>query len=229
MGLSLEVGILSDLKEADAEGFAHFAESFARLGSFLRQLGLPPHCEPDDSKVWSGDMYGYSGLHYLRRLAAHVEYENRLPQPGNDDSSKDVLLARYYDDYCARQGFVGKLLGRKPRRPKGFNHLVMHSDAEGYYLPIDFADVLFPPDELRIPGGMVGSTHRLQNECLKLKEILRIPERLTQECDELCEAMEHQGEGEELWSRYGIECFSCVQLLAACEASLQSGAAIVFT
>src|SRR5688572_505740 len=67
MGLSLEVGILADLKEHDPEGAQQFREEFETLNRFLASEGLPPHHEPESCEVWSGDMWGYSGLHYLRR------------------------------------------------------------------------------------------------------------------------------------------------------------------
>jgi hypothetical protein len=73
MGLDLEVGILADFKEADAEGFAYFKEQFGILNQFLSDAGLGTHVEPEElDEVFSCRMYGYSGLHYLRRIAAHL-------------------------------------------------------------------------------------------------------------------------------------------------------------
>jgi hypothetical protein len=82
MGLALEVGILADLKEADPEGFEYHAAALARLNRFLESRELPPHCEPDDCEVWSGETIGYSGLHDLRRLAAYLDCDAPLPTPG---------------------------------------------------------------------------------------------------------------------------------------------------
>jgi hypothetical protein len=39
-------------------------------------------------------MYGYSGPHYLRRVAAHLHFDGRLPQPGDHTASQDALLER---------------------------------------------------------------------------------------------------------------------------------------
>ena len=41
------------------------------------------------------------------------------------------------------------------------SHLLVHSDAEGYYVPIDFGDPIFD-DEL--PGSMLGSSQALLRE-----------------------------------------------------------------
>ena len=71
MGLGLEVGILADLRENDEEGYEYFRSQLDALNSCLQQANIPDHAEPEDCEVWSGEMFGYSGLHYLRRFAAH--------------------------------------------------------------------------------------------------------------------------------------------------------------
>jgi hypothetical protein len=44
MGLALEVGILADLKEADAEGVAYFKERFGILNQSSLQRGAGDAC-----------------------------------------------------------------------------------------------------------------------------------------------------------------------------------------
>lgn len=45
------------------------------------------------------------------------------------------------------------------------SHLIVHSDAEGFYLPIDFAEPLFDrTDTHQLPGGILGSSQRLLDE-----------------------------------------------------------------
>ena len=41
-------------------------------------------------------MYGYSGLHYLRRIAAYLWADKPIPSPGKDNPEKDPLLEKYY-------------------------------------------------------------------------------------------------------------------------------------
>jgi hypothetical protein len=82
MGLNLEVGILADLKEADDDGFAYFKEQFKILNQVLSGAGLGTHVEPEElDEVFSCDMYGYSGLHYLRRIGAHLALGRPTPPP----------------------------------------------------------------------------------------------------------------------------------------------------
>jgi hypothetical protein len=229
MGLALEVGILADLRENDEEGYEYFRSQFEVLNSYLHQLNIPAHAEPEDCDVWSCEMFGYSGLHYLRRVAAHLDTNGRLPPPGDDDSSKDPVLAGYYQAAeGAKASFMSRLLGRQKIQRK-FDHLVLHSDAEGFYLPIEFQDVIFPDESLEIAGGMVGSSYQLLKECKRIAAALEIPDDLDETSDALWEAADSQGEGSLKWERYGIESFSCVCLMRGCRKSIETGASLVFT
>jgi len=215
MGLSLEVGYLADLLKNDEEGAKWFQGNIQRLNTFLTSMNLPPHTEPERCDIFSCDMYGYSGLHYLRRIAAHLDLNSVLPPPGEDDPTEDPAIEQY----------SSSLLGQGELT---FDHLMLHSDAEGYYLPQDFGSVLFPPEALNIPGGMVGSSNRLREECKRLATALGLPLDLDPESEIVWEAPESQGEGETQWQRYGIESFICLRLFHACEHSIKNGAAIVF-
>jgi hypothetical protein len=228
MGLALSVGLLSDLKRNDNEGFEAFSTYFVNLNRLLESNNLPVHSEPFDIEPWDAEMFGYSGLHYLRRLAAYVDSGIELPGPGDDNSAQDERLEAYFSDVIGKQpSFLTALFRKRKGFKRGFDHLIVHSDAEGFYLPLDFPGVLFADDE-EIPGGMVGSTPRLLSECDRLAKILDIPAHITKDSDELWEAIESQGEGETLWQRYGVESFTCVALREACRVSMRTGAAIVF-
>src|ERR1035438_8868305 len=181
MGLAVEVGYLADLGQNDEEGAQSFRDGLAQLNSFLASQGLSPHNEPETCEVLSFDMYGYSGLHYLRRIAAHLDLRGILPPPGEEDASEDEIMAEYYrlaDQ--ASPGFFGRLFGKRSRA-RTFDHLMLHSDAEGYYLPQGFRSVLFPADEFQIPGSMIGSSHRLHEECMQLAAALQLPPDLDPE------------------------------------------------
>ena len=95
-------------------------------------------------------------------------------------------------------------------------------------MPQDFLKVIFPAENLKIPGAMIGSVPRLQEECRALARLLEIPDGLDTESDAVLEAAENPAAFSARWQRYGVESFSCLRLLAACEASLKTGAAIVF-
>jgi hypothetical protein len=229
VGLALEVGILADLNKNDAEGFEYHAGAISRLNGFLASCGLPQHSEPTECEVWSGEMLGYSGLHDLRRLAAHFDCQRTLPPPSNGESSEDSTLAAYFAAVeKKRPTLVSRLFRSGPTFRREFDHLIVHSDAEGYYLPHEFEGVLFPPSALQIPGGMVGSVPRLLRELDRLAELLEIPAHLSDGADELWEAADAPSANGDTWKRYGRESFGCVMLREACRRAMSTGAILVF-
>ncbi|WP_386065973.1 hypothetical protein ACFJIW_15625 [Tahibacter sp. UC22_41] len=228
MGLSLSVGIFADLEEDDPEVAQDFAQHFAFVGTVLERAGLPKHVEPSTGDAWGAQMYGYSGLHYLRRIAAHLDAGFPLPSPGDRKSSADPVLKAYFAEVSGQKpGWMQRLIRKQPRFARSFDHLIVHSDAEGFYLPQNFEQVLFADDK-KLPGGMLGSVPKLLAELERLAAALGIPDDLHSQSERLWEAADSHGEGDELWQRYGIESYSCVVLREACRKSLTSGAAIVF-
>ena len=228
MGLSVCVGLLADVERNDAEGAGSLREHLAFVDFMLRQEGLPQHVEPTDVESWDAQMFGYSGLHYLRRIAAHIDAGLPLPPPGDDKSSGDEILKAYFASVLNQApGLLKRLFGKTPRFSRSFDHLIVHSDAEGFYLPQDFPSVLFADDK-KLPGGMLGSAPRLGSELERLAIALGIPDTLHSQSEELWEAADSQGEGVMPWQKYGIESFSCVVLREACRKSLATGSAIVF-
>jgi hypothetical protein len=231
MGLSLSVGYLADVMTNDPEGSIVVSGFFACLNEALVAAGHKPHREPvelDRSLRFSCDMWGYSGLHRLRRIAAYVALELPLPPPTTEVATDDPVLKRYYAEVTGRLSFIARLMRRRRTDPLRFQHLILHSDAEGYYVPEEFPLVIFPAESLKVPGAMIGSVPRLREECRTLAKLLDIPDGLDLDADELLEAAEKPGSGGTRWQQYGIESFSCIRLLAACQASLNTGAAIVF-
>lgn len=96
MGLAIFIG-LGDLREDDPEGYEHHKQQLELINVLLTDAALPAHSESDGGEHWEAEMFGYSGLHYLRRVAAHVELRGSLPPPGDDQASEDPVLAEYYD------------------------------------------------------------------------------------------------------------------------------------
>lgn len=155
MGLAVSIGALADLLEHDEEGAAWLEEDLAAANQVLALEGLPAHAEPRVLQAPAARSsitgFPYSYIHYLRLAYAHRSAEPSWiasPVDDNLDPAKDPLVQDELD-----------LLG---------SHLICHSDAEGFYLPIDFVDVLFDEaDEPSLPGGMLGSSYRLLEElCL---------------------------------------------------------------
>jgi hypothetical protein len=191
-----------------------FRAELRRVNRALRAAGLPEHHEPEHvESSFSCAMWGYGGLHFLRRIAAYAAFGRDLPSPGEYEGVSDdpVVLAFYerFDD-----------------RSLKYRHLMIHGDAEGLYLPLDFEDVLFPSERLNVVGGMIGSSHRLRAECIELASLLALPTDFDPDAEEVLQAVEEQGRGPG-WRAYGVESYTCLQLLAACNASIKTGAAIV--
>lgn len=225
MGLSISVGLGALLsEEGDEETLEYYERQFEVINELLESFGLPTHREPYDlraDQTLSLDLFGYSGLHYLRRIAAHLALEEELPPPGDEQSAEDPTLADYYqlfDEHLAE----GKAAAMR------FQHLIVHSDAEGFYLPVEFDEVIHADPSLGVAGDTVGSSQRLLAECLELARALELPDDLDPESDEVLDAAEGRGEGGEKWRRYGVESHTCLALIRACRASVSTGAAVVF-
>lgn len=156
MGLSVSVGMLADLKANDAEGAAWFRAEVAKVNRVLEANGLPTFTEPETLATQphsnAADSYPYSFLHYLRRAYA-LQREGYPLTPAGDRLSKadnDVI-----ED-------AGSLFD---------SHLLMHSDAEGFYVPVEFDEPIFSDD---VPGAMLGSSPRLLRELVKVAPFLSI-------------------------------------------------------
>jgi hypothetical protein len=218
------VGVPSEIRESDPEYVAYFEQQVEAINGVLESFGLPPHREPfdvEDERTFECDMVGYSGLHYLRRIAAHLALGQELPPPGDDEAASDPVLSDYYrifDESFAR----GEAAGMP------YQHLIVHGDAEGYYLPVEFEDVLVLDASLEIAGGTLGSSHALLRECSELARALELPEDLSLEDEAVWQAAKSQGEGAAKWERYGVESYTCLALIRACGTSVETGAAVVF-
>lgn len=216
MGLSIVVGILADLKQNDIEGYEYHKQQFEKINAVFRKNSLPEHIEPETlDSIWYCDMWGYSGLHYLRRIAAYLSEGKELPEPGNQDVPDDQILKKYY-----RSGNLAQV-------PDGFDfsHLMFHADNEGYYFPQPFQNIQLADKEI---DGLIGSSYTLMNECEKLAAVLELPLEMDIDADELHDAIESQGEGEAKWEQYGVESFTCLRLYHACKRSIETGAAVCF-
>ncbi|MCP3922486.1 MAG: hypothetical protein GY714_07875 [Desulfobacterales bacterium] len=156
MGLSVEIGMLADLVINDSEGAGWLLDSFKGVNEVLAENALPEHKEPkvlpEFCRRSELNSFPYSFIHHLRRVYARVV---------NDPDWIPVEVSDGEDP--ARDPFV------EEESMMFSSHLLCHSDAEGFYLPIDFDEVLIDEtDQERIPGGLVGSSYRLLDE---LKEI----------------------------------------------------------
>lgn len=227
MGLAVCVGMLAELLEDDPESAEGFEEELAEVNRVLAAAGLPPHTEPRgplelDSRA-SIDGFPYSFIHYLRRAYAHrVLSPDWVATPLADDV-----------DPTADPKIQALLDGCE-------SHLLCHSDAEGFYVPVDFDEVLFDGDggdeeeaegdadieePAGLPGGMLGSSQRLLEELVFVAPALGIrldDGRLSDEEAERIDALIDEDDG--LYREY----VSWLLLYESARLSIEYRTAIVF-
>jgi len=212
MGLAVEVGMLAYLNENDAEGAGWLRESLNKVNGVLDENDLPIHSEPDSLPFLrsraSIDSYPYSFLHHLRRFAAHaLTKPNWMPKPfpESEDPADDPVVAS-----------ESAMLN---------SHLLCHSDCEGFYVPVEFAEPLLT-DETRVPGGMLGSSFGLMWELLSVSPVLGIKladEKLPDsETDRINDVVEAEG-------LFWIEHAVWISLYEAARLSIEYQTAICFT
>ena len=104
------------------------------------------------------------------------------------------------------------------------SHLLCHSDSEGYYIPVDFQDVIFDDT---LPGGMLGSSQRLREELIEVAPKLGISINQTSVSDSEVARLNQiaVGEDEVLFFR---ECCVWLALFEACRVSIECRTAICF-
>lgn len=213
MGLNMIVGVPGNARD-DCAGMVR--ADFVAIGELLERAGAGRWTEPDPVgvQVTEFEMWGYSGLHAVRRLAVHLAASGCLPEPLGEDrrASDDPLLRKVYE-----------ALPSDP--PEPFDHLIHHSDCEGYYVPVDFAHVIVSQ---KTPGRHLGSSVRLLAEVRRLALALGLPEDLDPDSEEVVDAADSEEPAAEGWQRYGVESYGCLQLLRAAKLSIATGAAIVF-
>jgi hypothetical protein len=236
MGLNVVVGIRNQISMDDTGdgAVADFREDVESVRTALTQSRLPAWDEPEIGAEEGADfaLFGYSGVHSLRRLAAHLEVRGVLPPPDEDDDDavNDPVLQEVYDrgpNHWIEPTPGGQPIvhGRPDAADNTFDHLIHHSDAEGCYVPIDFAPVVI---DQRAYGGYIGSAHRLLDECLRLAVALSLPQELDPDSDEVWDAADGTLEGAQGWQRYGIESYTCLRLIDAARRAIATGAAVFF-
>lgn len=226
MSLTVVAAPLGGWVEADPQGAQWLRDDLSSMNRLLAKHGLPAHVEPEDVPCFDLDLGGSVTLQALRRCAAHLAASGRLPGPGGRDAAEDPVLQAYYARTApAGAGLLGRLLGRKAAPLQGFDHLILHSDCEGWYLPVDFPQVL-EADVDEVVGGDVGSVPRLVTELKLLAQALGLPDDLTPDAPLLLEAFEGRG-GSAPWQRYGAEAFACCRLRHVAEHAQQTGTSLV--
>lgn len=162
MGLAVATHVYAEALDDDhPEDLDDLREQLRAINELLAGEGLPAHEEattPGSATARDGiGSVPYSFVHYLRRAYARAcEYPDRSLEPvaeGEDPAD---------DPAVDRPAYLFE------------SHLICHSDCDGYYVPVAFDEVLFPADELGLPGGMVGSSVGLLRELVYVAPFLGI-------------------------------------------------------
>ncbi|MGW2377784.1 MULTISPECIES: hypothetical protein [Kitasatospora] len=203
MGLSISVGALSTPDMRDEAEVLHRA--LAAEGVVWREPAAPL----DAAGAFSAG-FPYSYLSGLRR----VYVLHRLGEPVT--GARGVSREQYEED-----------LERVDDETVMFDsHLLCHADHEGYYVPAEFEDPLFLPEEAGVPGaGMVGSSGALLAELQGFAAALGIRLAADGSLDPAESARLDALPGDD---PFEPEVFTWHQLYQACRASLATGRAIVF-
>ena len=210
MGLSIEVGVLADLLANDPEAAEDFAHELAVANRVLAAERLPQHVEsrstPPESRS-SLASFPYSTLHHLRRAYAHRVRDPAwiaTPFPADADPADDADVEALTEQFAS--------------------HLLCHSDSEGFYVPIDFADIVFSNEDDDIPGGMLGSSYRLLEELRLVAPALEIALVDGELSDAEAARIDATGESDPLWAAN----VAWLALFEAARLSIAHRTAIVF-
>jgi hypothetical protein len=236
MGLTIGVGIYSGLVNETNKPL--FSLQFQAVNAALQEIGLRPHQEPTDVKSWTAEGYGYSGLHALREVAGIISKNLPIPRKTlitgkGETHHEDVLFKEALANFnrSSSLGLFGHLIDGiyQPGIPP-FVHLIFHSDANGFYIPLDFPMPIAPSvfEESTAEIWPLGSSHRLKAEIDLLASALEIPDDLDSQDDALWQAFDDPISDKALWLAQPIAAYSAVILRDACKASIATGAAIVF-
>ena len=212
MGLAIATGVLADLLHSDAEGATELREQLAVVNRVLADNGLPTHTEPTELPPAVRrdpiSSFPYSFLHHLRRAYAHAAADplwRASPFPPDADPTEDPVLEA-----------KGEMFD---------SHLLSHSDAEGYYVPVDFEDVLLD-EQGELAGGLLGSSQALQRELAQVASALGIQLAGGSLSDAQVTAIEQRLDRED---GLRIELMVWLCLFEACNESIAHRTAICFS
>jgi hypothetical protein len=213
MGLSITVGVLADLMENDEAGANWLAATMRGVNDVLAENDRPTYEEPEQVPPMISRAqitnYSYAFLHYLRRFYANVTHNPKwIPvlTPDDESATDDTILAE--EMYMMS------------------SHLLCHSDSSGFYLPIDFDEIIIDSTGGdRIPGGIVGSSYQLMRELIEIAPSLGIKLSGPNLSDLEATRINREAESEQ---DFWIEHLVWISLFEAARLSIEHHTAIVF-
>jgi len=207
MGLAISTHFLADMLANDEEGAVWIRKNLELVNALLAENGLPAHTEPTTITTKARPHCGsfpYSFLHYLRRAFARVHEGQEMTPIGDGDPTDDPAI----EEATVMMD----------------THLLCHSDAEGYYVPIEFDEVIFDVDDRGLPGGCLGSTQRLMAELVQTAPAIGIEVKNGQVSDAVVAAINAENED----APYYRERLVWLTLFEAARVSIADKTLIVF-
>jgi len=218
VSLNVSVGYLADLLEYNP-GEPDVRKEFDAVARILRKRKIQGYKEPEQlDDGWCARVTPSNGIAFLQRFASYFPLDDdatadEWPTPGDPETMDNPLEDEMYYDACSMLEF------------HPFQHLILHSCRDGYWVPVDFPDVIFPGRRTGI--NMLGSSVRLLKECDELAALLKLPRRLKFDDPDLLHALDNPGKSKTRWKKYGVESYNLVMLRTACQVSIKTGAAVV--
>jgi hypothetical protein len=217
VGLSIDYGYLASRCE-DPDGVDRFRRDLGEVNAVLRANGLPEHVEPawlppHEYRCALGSI-AWSWLHCLRRLHALVL------QKGAEPDWRPDPVGEGYPDPHNLDPFIDAELSRYMR-----SHLIVHSDCDGWYVPVDVPHVLYADRNVSLPGGILGSSHRLLAELRAIAPWLGVALGPVGELDDAGAARLNETSETDLWYR---ERMAWIHAYEATRLSVELRTAIVF-
>jgi hypothetical protein len=161
MSICITVGIDDD----DAERAEYLRDELRRVNELLAREGLAPHREPDGGAAASCDGVANAPLENMRCIYAYcaAELVHRRQALGSCLVEAQLAAGIVPRAMLAAHGAYSEPLVDRVSSPS--HHMLWHPWCEGFFVPIDFPNVL---EDEEIVGGRLGSSQRLLAELVRI-------------------------------------------------------------
>lgn len=213
MSLEITVGLLYLLSNiGEYEGLNYYKDMFNDINKVLKRHNIDTYKEPINLKREEIFYFQikYSVVASLKKLAAYIALNEVLPSPNYQNKN---IIEQYM---------------KEKKHKHSFDHLILHSDCDGFYVPVQFNEIVLLEPSLNIEGTIIGSSYKLIKECELIANFLGLPLDLDLESEEIDEIFESENLGPERWKEYIVESFACLVLYNAARRSICLGASVVF-
>lgn len=215
MGLSVEVNFLGYLiNEEDTTAVNWFREELKMINRALEHSSLPFHIEPEE----------YLNLSYRTPITSFpyhfVQHFHRAVAYARNGVTKYYSVPDDANDLIRNEFMDIEVLEKMD------SHLICHSDCEGYYVPIEFNEIIFDDNNFPITGGMLCSSQKGLEELILTAPLIGI--KLNDNCqpeDHEFVRLKDDDETSEFWR----ERIVWLTFYEAFKHSIQANTAVVFT